>query len=85
MNEFPLSALPLGKSCRVIGLKAPDPLRRRLMDLGLVPGTMVTCVAKSPAGDPSAYRIRGAVIALRACDAKWVQTAPAVGGGVTWD
>ncbi len=39
--------------------------RRRLLDLGLVPGTEVTAVMKNPTGDPTGYRIRGAVIAPR--------------------
>ena len=44
-------------------------MRRRLMDIGLVEGTEVECLQKSPAGDPTAYYIRGAVFALRAEDA----------------
>ena len=39
--------------------------RRRLLDLGLTPDTVVTAEFKSPGGDPTAFRIRGAVIALR--------------------
>jgi len=39
--------------------------RRRLLDLGLVPGTRVKAEFASPAGDPVAYRVRGALIALR--------------------
>jgi DtxR family Mn-dependent transcriptional regulator len=39
--------------------------RRRLMDLGILPGTRITNEMRSPSGDPTAYRIRGAVIALR--------------------
>ncbi len=39
--------------------------RRRMMDLGLLPGTMVSAELRSPSLDPTAYRIRGAVIALR--------------------
>ena len=42
---------------------------RRLRDLGLIEGTKVKCVLKSPLGDPSAYKIRGAVIAIRREDA----------------
>ena len=42
---------------------------RRLRDLGLVEGTRVKCVLKSPLGDPAAYRIRGAIVAIRAEDA----------------
>lgn len=39
--------------------------RRRLMDLGVVPGTEISMDIKSAGGDPTAYRIRGALIALR--------------------
>lgn len=39
--------------------------RRRLMDLGVLPGTVIKSEINSPSGDPTAYRIRGAVIALR--------------------
>jgi Fe2+ transport system protein FeoA len=39
--------------------------RRRLMDLGILPGTMIAAEMRSPSADPTAYRIRGALIALR--------------------
>jgi DtxR family Mn-dependent transcriptional regulator len=39
--------------------------RRRLLDLGILPGTQIVAEMTSPSGDPTAYRIRGAVIALR--------------------
>ena len=55
-------------------------LRRRLLDIGLIPGTRVTCTAVSPAGDPAAYLIRGAVIALRGRDAGGVYL-----GDALWD
>ncbi len=45
----------------------------RLSDIGLTSGQTVTCTMKSPLGDPSAYLIRGAVIALRRCDADTVE------------
>lgn len=38
---------------------------RRLRDLGLIEGTRVKCVLKSPLGDPQAYKICGAVVAIR--------------------
>lgn len=43
---------------------------RRLLDIGLIKGTTVKCVLKSPLGNPAAYKIRGAVIAIRDEDAK---------------
>ena len=62
-----LSELEIGASATVTGLSAQlrGPARRRLLDLGLVPGTVVRAEIRSPAGDPVGYRIRGAVIALR--------------------
>lgn len=41
------------------------PIRRRLLDLGLIEDTIIEVLQKSPFGDPIAYEIRGAVIALR--------------------
>lgn len=74
MNEktFPLSALDVGRRARVRDVRADSGLKRRLLDLGLTEGTVVEAVHRSPAGDPVAYLIRGAVIALRACDAALV-------------
>ena len=67
---FPLSALPPGKSAEVTHLCKDPAMRRRLLDLGMVKGTTVTCLQRSPAGDPTAYLIRGTVIALRSEDAE---------------
>lgn len=57
--------LPVGKSAVVTSLKAGGITRRRMMDLGLVPGTEVEALRCSPFKDPKAFKIRGAVIALR--------------------
>lgn len=71
----PLTALPLGHSARVVALAAGlrGQERRRLLDLGLLPGTEVTAELRSPGGDPTAYRIRGATIALRAEQARLIK------------
>ncbi len=63
----PLSALRPGESGEVVGLSAASrgAERRRLMDLGVIPGTVVKAELQGPGGDPTGYRIRGAVIALR--------------------
>tara|TARA_B100000949_G_C14226649_1_gene427028 strand:+ start:88 stop:1143 length:1056 start_codon:yes stop_codon:yes gene_type:complete len=47
--------------------------RRRLMDLGILPGTIVAAEMTSPTGDPTAFRIRGALIALRAEQTSYIQ------------
>ena len=73
-----LNQLPKGTNGMVTGLSAEGIMRRRLMDLGFVKGTTVTVLRKSPLGDPTAYRVRGAVIALRKEEASLieVQAAP---------
>ncbi len=64
-----LDALKMGQSAMVKGLSAQGSMRRRLQDMGLIEGTQVECVGVSPLGDPAAYLIRGAVVALRNKDA----------------
>lgn len=63
-----LNQVSPGKTAQVRELHTSGSMRRRLLDLGLVRGTRVQCLQKSPAGDPVAYLIRGAVIALRGED-----------------
>lgn len=73
MNTLkPLTSLQCGQTARVGALALQGSMRRRLQDIGLIEGTQVECVQKSPAGDPVAYLIRGAVIALRAEDSAGV-------------
>lgn len=71
-NTITLDALDEGASGRVTGLTIKGPMRRRLQDIGLVDGTKVVCLKKSPSGDPVAYLIRGAVIALRSDDSSGI-------------
>lgn len=63
-----LDELLPGEKCRVAELQTLGPMRRRLRELGLVEGTAVTCLGFSPLGDPGAYEVLGAVIALRKRD-----------------
>ncbi len=64
-NIISLSQVPVGKKGKVEKLLAIDLPRRRMLDLGIVPGTIIEVLRKSPLGDPTAYEIRGAMIALR--------------------
>lgn len=63
-----LSDLKQGQKAKIMQLKSQGSIRRRLLDIGLVEGTEVECLQKSPSGDPTAFLIRGAVIALRSED-----------------
>ena len=65
-----LNDLEIGKCATVMDIRCRDDMATRLGDIGLVPGTKVTCLQRSPLGDPVAFRIRGAVIALRCEDTR---------------
>lgn len=67
-----LDRLAVGCRAAVASLSAPEPQRRRLLELGFVPGGKVTAVQESPWGDPVAYAVCGAVIALRRADARQI-------------
>ena len=69
-QSIPLNRIPEGTIAKVTNLLTTGSMRRRLQDIGLIEGTCVECLQKSPAGDPVAYLIRGAVIALRSEDSK---------------
>jgi DtxR family Mn-dependent transcriptional regulator len=72
---FPLNTLNPGEKGRVVALsprlRGAD--RRRMMDLGILPGTTIEVEMTSPSGDPTAYKVRGALIALRKEQAKLIQ------------
>lgn len=68
----PLSATSVGETVEVTSLLAGGPGRRRLLDLGIVPGTSVEVLRRSPLGDPTAFLVRGAVIALRRRDVEQI-------------
>lgn len=71
MNEpIYLSELQPGEHATVCALRATGSMRRRLLDIGLVENTEVECLGRSPGGDPVAFLIRGAVIAIRLIDCR---------------
>ncbi len=68
-KKIRLYDLPIGRPAVVASINADEVTRRRMMDLGLTPGTKVTALRVSPLGEPKAFKIRGAVIAFRKEDA----------------
>ena len=70
-----------GDTAVISNMLAQGSIRRRLRDMGLVEGAEVECLMKSPLGDPVAYLIKGAVIALRREDA----AAVTVEDAGTWE
>ena len=73
LPEYMLSDLPAGRSADVAQMDAPGPMGRGLLDIGFTEGTRVQCLYAAPSGEPRAYLVRGAVIALRREDAARVR------------
>lgn len=67
-----LSSLSVGEEGVVDSLVCHTAIRRRFLDIGLIPGTTVLCYGKSPLGEPKAYLIRDKVIAIRKEDAEGI-------------
>lgn len=69
-NYITLDNLKIGRSGKVIKINNSGSIRRRLLDLGLVPGSVISAILSSPFNDPIAYQIKNAIIAIRKDDSK---------------
>lgn len=69
-NTETLADIEPGQHAVVRSICSADGMKRRFMDIGLIEGTGVECLGRSPLGDPTAFLIRGAVIAIRSEDCK---------------
>lgn len=68
-ETFDLSCLPIGSKGTILSIDAYGPEKDRFLDLGFAPSAKVTALFKSPAQNPTAYEVMGAVLALRSEDA----------------
>ena len=70
INKTALCHIGVGERCVIDKVESEDDMKRRLYDLGFVPGEKIECVIKSPLGDPKAYLVKNTLIALRCDDSK---------------
>lgn len=77
----PLADLSPGSVCEIVSLELSGLLRRRILDLGIVPGTLIRCIRRGPSGDPTAYMVRETLIALRSEDAAQISVRTLSNGG----
>jgi ferrous iron transport protein A len=64
-----LAELPLGRTAKVTGVEGTRAFRRRLLEMGLVPGTDVRVVTIAPLGDPLRIEVRGGQWSIRKAEA----------------
>lgn len=67
-----MSSMSVGEKGRIVSVTNEGTIRRRLMDMGFTEGARVSCLGRSPLGDPTAFTVKGAVIALRWEDASGI-------------
>ena len=65
-----LRELSVGKSGRVVAVGGEKTLRRRLLDMGITPRTIITIKKAAPMGDPIELLLRGYALSLRLDDAE---------------
>jgi len=75
-----LNMLGKGKAATITKIRSQDTERRRMFDLGILPGTRIENVMSSPLGDPVAYRVRNAIVALRREQAMLIEVEETGGG-----
>ena len=64
-----LAEIALGRAVKVRGVEGPRGFRRRLLEMGLVPGTPVKVVTIAPLGDPLRIEVRGGQWSIRKAEA----------------
>ena len=64
-----LRDIPVGRAARILAVGGEGPLRSRLLDMGITPGTLVAVRKAAPLGDPLELALRGYSLTLRKEDA----------------
>lgn len=73
-GQIRLNDLKPGEKGKIKGLFLQKDMNQRLQDMGFSHGAEVECVYKSPFGDPTAYFIKGTLIAVRGAEAQHIMT-----------
>ena len=68
-----LKDLPVGKSGRVTRVRGEGAFRRRLLDMGITPGIILTLRKTAPFGDPVEIKLRNYILTLRLEDAEEIE------------
>lgn len=72
-NTISLNDIDLNKTVIVNDILCDNHSKRRFLDLGIIKGTLITPLFRSPFSDPTAYEINNTVIAIRKEDASLIK------------
>jgi ferrous iron transport protein A len=79
MSEITLDKLQPGSRAKVIHVKGTGSARRRILDMGMVPGVEVELVRNAPLGDPMQFLVKGYNLTLRKNEAELIVVVPSGG------
>ena len=68
-----LKDIKVGASAMVVRLHGEGPVRRRIMDMGITKGVVVTLRKVAPLGDPMELTVRGYELSIRRADAEMIE------------
>jgi ferrous iron transport protein A len=68
-----LAQLPVGEEARVISVEGNNPIAKRLMEMGIIPGVSVRVIKTAPFGSPLEVKVRGYHLALRKSEAETIE------------
>lgn len=68
-----LTSLPIGAIAKVLSVNGDNPITKRLMEMGVVPGVSVRVIKSAPFGDPLEIRVRGYHLAMRKTEANQIE------------
>ncbi len=68
-----LDELKPGEVAQIVAVEGKDAISTRLLEMGLIEGTEISCIGKAPLGDPLEFEVCGYRISLRSSEARRVQ------------
>ena len=76
MSETTLNLLEPGSKAKVIQITGRGAARRRILDMGMVPGAEIEVIRKAPMGDPLEFLVKGYNLSLRKAEAELIVVQP---------
>ena len=75
-NFKTLNMLQSGDQASVLRLRAPSSIRKRLIEMGILPGVTLEVVRTAPLGDPIEIKVKGYRLSIRKEEAACIDVLP---------
>lgn len=75
MKDISVEKMLAGSSAIITGISGDSLIRRRLMEMGILPGSLLKLVRWAPLGDPAECQIRGYKLSIRRSEAAMISVS----------